>query len=110
MDNDRVASIQAALEHMRRRSGMYIAQNAPGFLTYFDGFQMACQLLLASDTLNIQTLFREIAESRGWNTHTSQHIIRQMIEHGLDEQAAIDEITAIYTDLFERIKQPEPVS
>lgn len=89
---------------------MYIAQNAPGFLTYFDGFLMACQLVLADDTLNIQTMFREVAVSRGWNMHTSQHIIRQMIEHGLDEQATIDEITAIYTELFERIRQPEPVS
>jgi hypothetical protein len=100
MDGKQKESLTKGLEHLIKRPRMYFSDSAPAAANYLEGFKHA--FLLLNDVPNFYDIFKEVIVSRGWED-SPQAVWGQMQGRGWDEDAIIQELLAIHSQVFERI-------
>jgi hypothetical protein len=87
------------LDHIRKRPLMYFSDQVPAVVNFLEGFTTAWVMLYpVSDFYSIR---EQVIREHGWE-QSATPIWQQMKERGMDDAAIIDEMLAIYYEIWTR--------
>lgn len=101
MDEKQAHAVIEALEHIRKRPGMYFSDEFSAAINFITGFETACRVLF-SELERTTEVVQDVLAERGWQGNSTGFLWKEMETQGLEQSAIIEELLAIEIEIWKR--------